>query len=69
MQSGFKKKIAIIGGGWAGMAASVYATQAGHHATVFEATQALGGRARVVKGELPNGQAIALDNGQHIMIG
>ncbi|HRH06485.1 MAG TPA: FAD-dependent oxidoreductase, partial [Burkholderiaceae bacterium] len=63
------KKIAIIGGGWAGMAAAVYATQAGHHATVFEATQALGGRARVVNGELPNGKTVQLDNGQHILIG
>lgn len=63
------KKIAIIGGGWAGMAAAVYATQAGHHATVFEATQALGGRARVVNGALPNGKTIAFDNGQHILIG
>jgi predicted NAD/FAD-binding protein len=63
------KKIAIIGGGWAGMAAAVYATQAGHHATVFEATQALGGRARVVNGALPNGKTVPLDNGQHILIG
>ncbi len=64
-----KKRIAIVGGGWAGMAAAVAATQAGHHATVFEASQALGGRARVVEGTLPDGSAVALDNGQHILIG
>jgi squalene-associated FAD-dependent desaturase len=63
------KKIAIVGGGWAGMAAAVEATQAGHHATVFEASQALGGRARVVNGKLPDGTPVALDNGQHILIG
>ena len=67
------KNIAIIGGGWAGMAAAVAATQAGHHATVFEASHALGGRARVVSGShpatLPDGRPVALDNGQHILIG
>ncbi len=67
------KKIAIVGGGWAGMAAAIYATQAGHHATVFEASHALGGRARVVSGShsstLPDGTPVSLDNGQHILIG
>ena len=51
------------------MAAAVMATQAGHHATVFEASQALGGRARVVNGTLPDGTPVSLDNGQHILIG
>ena len=68
-----KKNIAIVGGGWAGMAAAVAATQAGHHATVFEASHALGGRARVVSGShasaLPDGTPVTLDNGQHILIG
>ena len=67
------KNIAIVGGGWAGMAAAVAATQAGHHATVFEASHALGGRARVVSGShasaLPDGTPVTLDNGQHILIG
>jgi hydroxysqualene dehydroxylase len=67
------KNIAIIGGGWAGMAAAVAATQAGHHATVFEASHAVGGRARVVSGShastLPDGTPVSLDNGQHILIG
>jgi hydroxysqualene dehydroxylase len=73
MQSALKKNIAIVGGGWAGMAAAVAATQAGHHATVFEASHALGGRARVVSGShastLPDGTPVSLDNGQHILIG
>ena len=63
------KNIAVVGGGWAGMAAAVAATQAGHHATVFEASQALGGRARLVEGTLPDGTPVTLDNGQHILIG
>lgn len=36
-------KIAIIGAGWAGLAAAIASTQAGHHATVFEASRAVGG--------------------------
>jgi hydroxysqualene dehydroxylase len=67
------KNVAIVGGGWAGMAAAVVATQAGHHATVFEASHALAGRARVVSGShtatLPDGTPVTLDNGQHILIG
>ena len=55
------------------MAAALAATQAGHHATVFEASHALGGRARIVSGShtatLPYGTPVALDNGQHILIG
>ena len=62
-------KIAIIGAGWAGMAAAVEATQAGHHAIVFEAAHAIGGRARAVKSTLPDGTPVTLDNGQHILIG
>lgn len=63
------KKIAVVGAGWAGLAAAVTATQAGHHATVFEASHAVGGRARAVNGTLPNGREVRLDNGQHILIG
>ena len=62
-------KIAIIGAGWAGMAAAVEATLAGHHAIVLEATHAIGGRARGLKGIIFNDQPVNLDNGQHILIG
>jgi squalene-associated FAD-dependent desaturase len=62
-------KIAIIGAGWAGMAAAVAATQAGHTAVIFEAAHAIGGRARALPCTLPNGEAVVLDNGQHILIG
>jgi len=62
-------KVAIVGGGWAGMAAAVAAVQAGHTVTVFEAARTLGGRARAVAAKLPDGTPITLDNGQHILIG
>ncbi|WP_394790260.1 hydroxysqualene dehydroxylase HpnE [Rhodoferax sp.] len=59
-------KIAVIGAGWAGLAAAVTATQAGHHATVFEASRAIGGRARAL---FDTNFETPLDNGQHILIG
>jgi hydroxysqualene dehydroxylase len=62
-------KIAIIGAGWAGMAAAVQATKHGHTAIVFEAARTLGGRARALNTSLPDGTEVTLDNGQHILIG
>jgi squalene-associated FAD-dependent desaturase len=60
-------KIAIIGGGWAGIAAAVelaeHATSA--RITLFEAGRRLGGRARMA--DFANPQK--LDNGQHILLG
>jgi squalene-associated FAD-dependent desaturase len=57
-------RIAVVGAGWAGLAAAVRATQAGHHVTVFEAAGMPGGRAR----SDDDGDA-ATDNGQHILLG
>ncbi|HNV59558.1 MAG TPA: hydroxysqualene dehydroxylase HpnE [Rhodoferax sp.] len=62
-------KVAIVGGGWAGMAAGVSACEAGHAVTVFEASRTLGGRARSLEAALPDGSPVTLDNGQHILIG
>lgn len=55
---------AIIGGGYAGMAAA--ATLAGHGipVTVYESAKQLGGRARGVPRD-----GLMLDNGQHILLG
>ena len=64
-----RMRVAIIGAGWAGMAAAVAHAQAGRQVTVFEAARALGGRARAVPVTLPDGAAVTLDNGQHILIG
>ncbi|MEO7337908.1 MAG: hydroxysqualene dehydroxylase HpnE [Caldimonas sp.] len=58
------KAVAIIGGGWAGLAAAVEATELGHAVTLFDMAPRLGGRARDVQGD-----ALLLDNGQHICIG
>ena len=63
------QKVAVIGAGWAGMAAAIAHRQAGRQVTVFEAARTVGGRARAVPGVLPDGTAATLDNGQHILIG
>ena len=61
-------RVAVVGGGWAGLAAAVRATLDGHRVTVFEASRHWGGRARTVQVDTPQGP-LALDNGQHILIG
>ncbi len=62
-------RLAVVGAGWAGLAVAVEAMRAGHHASVFESARTLGGRARSLVLELPDGQATVVDNGQHILIG
>jgi hydroxysqualene dehydroxylase len=57
-------KVAVIGGGWAGIAAAVELTAAGVDTTLYEAGRVLGGRARSV---VIDGRT--LDNGQHILLG
>lgn len=56
--------VAIIGGGWAGLAAAVTLADAGIPHVVFEASKTLGGRARRVDVD-----GRVLDNGLHILIG
>lgn len=58
------KSVTVVGGGWAGLAAAVRATQLGFKVRLLEAAPQLGGRARCVMH-----QGLALDNGQHILIG
>lgn len=57
-------RLAIVGAGWAGLAAAVRSVQAGHEVVVFEMAAQPGGRARSLEAG-PD----ALDNGQHILIG
>jgi len=57
-------RVAIIGAGWAGMAAAVTLADRRVPVHVFEASRHLGGRARRVSID-----GIDLDNGQHILIG
>ncbi|HWH73724.1 MAG TPA: hydroxysqualene dehydroxylase HpnE [Methylibium sp.] len=58
--------VAVVGAGWAGLAAAVEACSRGHAVTLYETAAIAGGRAR----RLPDaGLGFALDNGQHILIG
>jgi hydroxysqualene dehydroxylase len=56
--------VAIVGGGYAGMAAAVRLAARGVRVTVFESGAVVGGRARRIES-----QGQALDNGQHILVG
>ncbi len=58
------RRVAVVGGGWAGLSAAVEATRRGHAVTLFEMSGQLGGRARRVEVD-----GMVLDNGQHILIG
>ena len=66
MKTGLKERlnVAVIGAGWAGLAAAVELVAAGAVVTVFEAAKQLGGRARSVKRH-----GHRLDNGQHLLLG
>ena len=57
-------RVAIIGGGWAGIAAAVELVDRGAAVTLIEAGRHLGGRAR--RADTPEGD---LDNGQHLLLG
>ena len=63
-------RLAVIGGGWAGLAAAVEASALGAAVTLLEMAPTLGGRARSLDPGASDGRAgPALDNGQHILIG
>jgi squalene-associated FAD-dependent desaturase len=57
-------RVAVIGGGYAGMAAATELARCGVPVMVFEAARVLGGRARRVETE-----GMRLDNGLHILLG
>jgi squalene-associated FAD-dependent desaturase len=57
-------KLAVIGAGYAGLAAAVELAAAGRQVEIFEASRVLGGRARAAQIE-----GFTVDNGQHILIG
>lgn len=60
-----KKKVAIIGGGLAGLACAKYLTDAGHEATIYEARDVLGGKVSAWQDE--DGDWI--ETGLHIFFG
>lgn len=59
-----RERIAVIGGGYAGLSAAMDLVDAGLSVTLFEAGATLGGRAR----RIPGGDG-SDDNGQHLLIG
>ena len=59
-----KAQVAVIGAGYAGMAAAVELAAAGIPADVFEASRVLGGRARALELD-----GVTVDNGQHLLVG
>ncbi|MGQ9724512.1 MAG: FAD-dependent oxidoreductase, partial [Tepidimonas sp.] len=63
------RTLTVVGGGWAGLAAAVAATDAGWAVTVLEASRHWGGRARRLVVPDATDTSWTLDNGQHVLIG
>ena len=59
-----RRRVAVVGAGWAGLAASVEAGRSGAHVSLFEMSPTAGGRSRGV-----TSHGTVLDNGMHICIG
>ncbi|HEX4943579.1 MAG TPA: FAD-dependent oxidoreductase, partial [Usitatibacteraceae bacterium] len=57
-------RVAVIGAGYAGIAAAVELARGGAAVTLFDANRTAGGRARRVEY-----RATSLDNGQHVLLG
>ena len=57
-------RVAVVGAGYAGLAAAVELAAAGFKVDVFEASRTLGGRARAVELD-----GLTVDNGAHILVG
>ncbi|HEY0267616.1 MAG TPA: hydroxysqualene dehydroxylase HpnE [Methyloradius sp.] len=57
-------RVAVIGGGCAGLAAASRLAEKGINVTLYEASPQLGGRARGI-----SWKGLRLDNGQHILLG
>ena len=70
---GSAPRIAVVGAGWAGLAAAVQATRQRARVTLFEMARDPGGRARQARaagtGPVDGDPLSPLDNGQHILIG
>lgn len=57
-------RVAIVGGGWAGLACAITLADAEVPVTLYESARQLGGRARAVVWD-----DLTVDNGQHLMVG
>ncbi len=58
------RRAAVVGAGYAGLAAAISLARAGCAVTLFEANRVPGGRARRVEY-----RGALLDNGQHVLLG
>src|SRR5207247_3692210 len=61
-------RVAVVGGGLAGLAASLELVDAGHDVTLYEARPTLGGAVQTLP-EREGDPAPPPDNGQHIALG
>jgi squalene-associated FAD-dependent desaturase len=59
-----RRSVAVVGAGYAGLAAAIDLVKAGFAVTLFEANRIAGGRARRVEY-----RGTLLDNGQHLLLG
>lgn len=64
--SGERKRVAVVGGGFAGLSAGVALAERGHEVVLVEARRRLGGRAYSFR-DAATGTTV--DNGQHAMMG
>ena len=64
MSAAARRRVVVVGAGYAGLAAAVGLARAGYAVTVIEANRVPGGRARRVQY-----RGTALDNGQHVLLG
>src|SRR5690606_33680671 len=66
-------QVAVIGAGWAGIAAAIHLTRANRAVRLIDAAPQAGGRARRITLEWTHPrhgrQPIELDNGQHLLLG
>jgi hydroxysqualene dehydroxylase len=67
------KHVAVIGAGWAGLAAAHELSQSNCQVTLLEQSPFLGGRARRATfkpdNPLPGDESLQVDNGQHLLMG
>ncbi|HWP85056.1 MAG TPA: hydroxysqualene dehydroxylase HpnE [Terriglobia bacterium] len=59
-------RVAVLGGGLAGMAAALRLAESGYAVELFEKRPALGGRASSFR---PPGESLLIDNCQHVLLG
>ena len=66
-------EVAVVGAGWAGLAAAIHLVRAGRQVRLLDAAPQAGGRARRItlnwKHPLHGANPVELDNGQHLLIG